>query len=396
MTTNLSPAVQTIDLLVTGAATINNLNVTGTATIANLDISNLIIPDLQPSELVATDSSKKLVSIPYSSINTNNTVAIRDGAGNCAFNNLTISSATLPDFTSGSIPFVGAAGSISQDNSNLYWDNTNNRLGVGRNAPAYRVHIQHTLNTDGLTLQNITGTSGSTTNLYFSTYADSAGVTKPNANIAAIDQGNFSADLVYFLKQPSSSSNPLNERFRISYDTISVASTVDLALNKASANQLLYTDSSKIVTGSTAMDNCVPSWDSGSQNFDWVQEPDVHAYFFRGSTISASEINSGYTLVDLSASGKRCLVNKLWLAGDSSLAGTGNVAIIDENGSEYLTVPFSAIASGGKTFTPTDFNVNNYRNNSMSKIILRSSHVGTPGNATAGNIVGIILEYGYI
>jgi hypothetical protein len=39
------------------------------------------------------------------------------------------------NLTAGSVPFIGASGLLSQDNSTLFWDNTNKRLGVGTNAP---------------------------------------------------------------------------------------------------------------------------------------------------------------------------------------------------------------------------------------------------------------------
>ena len=41
-------------------------------------------------------------------------------------------------FTQGSAIFVGASGGFSQDNANFFWDDTNNRLGVGTTTPAYR------------------------------------------------------------------------------------------------------------------------------------------------------------------------------------------------------------------------------------------------------------------
>ena len=37
--------------------------------------------------------------------------------------------------TLGSLPFIGASGALTQDNSNLFYDDTNNRLGIGTNAP---------------------------------------------------------------------------------------------------------------------------------------------------------------------------------------------------------------------------------------------------------------------
>lgn len=56
-------------------------------------------------------------------------------------NSPTLSSATLTgtttfsSFTTGSVLFIGAAGSVAQDNSNLFWDDTNIRLGIGTSSP---------------------------------------------------------------------------------------------------------------------------------------------------------------------------------------------------------------------------------------------------------------------
>jgi hypothetical protein len=47
----------------------------------------------------------------------------------------------LPALTSGSVLFSNGT-TIAQDNSNLFWDDTNNRLGVGTNAPAVKFTIQ--------------------------------------------------------------------------------------------------------------------------------------------------------------------------------------------------------------------------------------------------------------
>jgi hypothetical protein len=47
----------------------------------------------------------------------------------------------LPALTSGSVLFSNGT-TIAQDNSQLFWDDTNNRLGIGTNAPAAKVTIQ--------------------------------------------------------------------------------------------------------------------------------------------------------------------------------------------------------------------------------------------------------------
>jgi hypothetical protein len=42
---------------------------------------------------------------------------------------------TSTAFTAGSVVFAGASGVYTQDNANLFWDDTNNRLGVGTTSP---------------------------------------------------------------------------------------------------------------------------------------------------------------------------------------------------------------------------------------------------------------------
>jgi len=47
---------------------------------------------------------------------------------------------TLPALTSGSILFSNGS-TIAQDNANLFWDDTNNRLGIGTATPSARLHL---------------------------------------------------------------------------------------------------------------------------------------------------------------------------------------------------------------------------------------------------------------
>lgn len=47
---------------------------------------------------------------------------------------------TLSGFTAGSILFAGPSGLIAQDNANAYWDDVNNRFGLGTNAPNSQFH----------------------------------------------------------------------------------------------------------------------------------------------------------------------------------------------------------------------------------------------------------------
>jgi len=49
-------------------------------------------------------------------------------------------------FTSGSVVFAGASGTYTQNNSQLFWDNTNNRLGIGTTSPSYLLDVVGTTN----------------------------------------------------------------------------------------------------------------------------------------------------------------------------------------------------------------------------------------------------------
>jgi hypothetical protein len=49
-----------------------------------------------------------------------------------------------PTLTSGSVPFVDTNGNLSQDNANLFYDNTNDRLGIGLAAPSAKLHVNNT------------------------------------------------------------------------------------------------------------------------------------------------------------------------------------------------------------------------------------------------------------
>ena len=60
-----------------------------------------------------------------------------------------------PSFAVGSIPFQGASG-LSEDNANLFWDDTNNRLGIGTIAPT--ANLQVAQGTAGVgTVSNLAG-----------------------------------------------------------------------------------------------------------------------------------------------------------------------------------------------------------------------------------------------
>ena len=54
---------------------------------------------------------------------------------------------TLPSLTSGSVMFSNGT-TLAQDNANLFWDDTNNRLGIGTPAPTTELHVVSTSGSD--------------------------------------------------------------------------------------------------------------------------------------------------------------------------------------------------------------------------------------------------------
>lgn len=57
---------------------------------------------------------------------------------------VSVKSLTASDLNPGSVLFGGASGLIKEDNANLFWDDTNNRLGIGTNAPIVDLHLENT------------------------------------------------------------------------------------------------------------------------------------------------------------------------------------------------------------------------------------------------------------
>lgn len=54
---------------------------------------------------------------------------------------IVINTTTITGGTIGSVLFIGAGTTVSQDNANFFWDDTNNRLGIGTNVPTATISI---------------------------------------------------------------------------------------------------------------------------------------------------------------------------------------------------------------------------------------------------------------
>ena len=115
---------------------------------------------------ITYDSSTGQIGLAYDSNNLKitgfelNTIQDISSLASPNFSGLTLSS-----LTTGSVIFTGEGGALSQDNNNLFWDNTNNRLGIGTSAPLYTLDVNGDMRISGnLSAPNvvysISGTTG--------------------------------------------------------------------------------------------------------------------------------------------------------------------------------------------------------------------------------------------
>jgi hypothetical protein len=63
-------------------------------------------------------------------------------------------------FTTGSIVFIGSAGVYAQDNANLFWDDTLNRLGIGTNLPTELLDVNGNARVNGIVKANRVNVQG--------------------------------------------------------------------------------------------------------------------------------------------------------------------------------------------------------------------------------------------
>lgn len=67
---------------------------------------------------------------------------------------------TTTTFTQGSVVFAGPGGVYSQNNTELFWDDTNSRLGIGTSTPSTKLHVAGPINGDGYAVQSYVGANG--------------------------------------------------------------------------------------------------------------------------------------------------------------------------------------------------------------------------------------------
>jgi len=108
-------------------------------------------------------------NVPLTASSTNwnnfyNTPSTRVAAGtklSWSGNTLDVADAAIGDSitsaTAGSLLFAGASGVLAQDNANIFWDDTNNRLGIGTTTPNNAIQVAGLINFNDATFSTSIG-----------------------------------------------------------------------------------------------------------------------------------------------------------------------------------------------------------------------------------------------
>jgi uncharacterized delta-60 repeat protein len=144
--TSLLSAGSGISISGTATATISNTGILSLTAGPGISISSGQNPTISNIGVLSLNSATGTLTLQ----GTTNQINVATNAGTITLSlpqdiattsSPTFSGLTLSSLTSGSVLFAGSGGTISQDNSNLFWDNTNKRLGIGTTAPSYKLTV---------------------------------------------------------------------------------------------------------------------------------------------------------------------------------------------------------------------------------------------------------------
>lgn len=143
-----TPSVGSFGWLQFASSTVGFFDATSTLSFSTttnaLTVGGLLNASATASTIAGFDPLKNLISLNTSIYPSLTELAYVKGVTSAIQTQLnTKGTFTLPSLTSGSVLFSNGT-TIAQDNTNFFWDDTNNLLGVGTNAPStsYRMDIK--------------------------------------------------------------------------------------------------------------------------------------------------------------------------------------------------------------------------------------------------------------
>jgi hypothetical protein len=332
---------------------------------------------------------------------------------------ITIGTTAITSGTVGRVLFEGT-GNVVQESANLFWDNTNGRLGIGTSSPSNSLTIKTGVNDDGILLESSVGnplflvrkdgTSNSTAELFQYSNGSIRLAIRSASNFSYFNGGNFgfgtTTDAGFRLD--------VNGNSRVRGAGATGSTNAFTVQNSSGSSALSITNGlTTIVHGDLQLENTVLYWSSGSQirnisNGVLRISDSTNANFTRlqfggGTTSYPSLQRSGSALAIMDATGT-ALTNLL--VGTTTDAGFR----LDVNGTARVTSSlrvessFSALSSatiGGTTLAANAIlQVNgsgkyvNYNSSFSSGSFLTYQAFGTWEAIGADSPAGTILAFG--
>ncbi len=212
--------------------------------------------------------------------------------------------------TQGSIPFIGASGALSQSNSQLFWDNTNSRLGLGTTSPQQKLDVWGNMQV---------GTSSTPTflvNSAIGAVSIGGGTVLPNSPLQI--GGNVNSYLQVNIQNRSNGGSASSDLVLTNDTGNDSINYLDIGINSSGYNDAAYT-----ITG--ANDAYIYSQSHSLSIGTASSSANVALEFFTGGTLAANE-RMRITSTGNVGIGTTTPNQKLTVAGDALVTGTSTLA----------------------------------------------------------------------
>jgi len=153
-TTTLTGPLTIPTLVASGTTTLATTTLTGpltgttatftSATTTNATSTNLFATNSTLTNIIGTNATITSATTTnfYASILEAVTATLTNlTATNATTTNATTTNLAISSLTEGSVPFIGTGGLVTEDNSNLFWDSANGRLGIGTTTPDEKLTV---------------------------------------------------------------------------------------------------------------------------------------------------------------------------------------------------------------------------------------------------------------
>jgi hypothetical protein len=282
---------------------------------------------------------------------------------------------TDTELTAKSIPFVGTAGLITQDNTNLVWDNVNKWIGIQTNVPTAEVDIHTTTATPAIVINN---TAGLASRIGFQ-----------NTNVSKWTIGNSATNTLNFFNSVLGSIAAYFDGANnnaVFNGTITGNSTITAVerLNSGTTGLFLKQNSGATANGYTGIGTSTTG-STELMNFQWAEGTQANLYFSNAATWGYTFPNANGTIALTSN-----LSSYLPLAG-GTLSGTLNGTNANFNG--ILDVSEQAFIRGNNSiyrtheFTTGAANVALYDQRNAAGTVINRLYAGGVSFITGGNLL---------